>query len=249
MTMLAQSANYLRTGRVALFPKRGSFAAERPHPPTALARRKCRTGPSARRARGPQCHPRVGVESRGGRASAALSRTASRGYRGRATVHPHRRGIHSPMRHPALGRNPGRVEGQGRRGRRPWVLGAALLFVGRFGQQLVYLLFTQRERLGAHDHSDQLDPVAVTDPEQQGRRAGNSELLAFGDAALDRSRVFAALRAFLEGFSLIPTVFACFGSFSGASAFWFANSLSCISQYLPCSPAQCAASAALTAWA
>ncbi len=210
MTMLAQSANYLRTGRVALFPKRGSFAAERPHPPTALARRKCRTGPSARRARGPQCHPRVGVESRGGRASAGLSRTASRGYRGRATVHPHRRGIHSPMRHPALGRNPGRVEEQGRR---PWVFGTVLLFFGRFGQQLVYFFFEQRERLGGHDLSDQLDPVAVTDPEQQGRRAGNSELLAFGDAALDRSRVFAALRAFLEGFSLIPTVFACSEAF------------------------------------
>jgi len=114
------------------------------------------------------------------------------------------------MRHPALGRNPGRVEEQGRR---PWVFGTVLLFFGRFGQQLVYFFFEQRERLGGHDLSDQLDPVAVTDPEQQGRRAGNSELLAFGDAALDRSRVFAALRAFLEGFSLIPTVFACSEAF------------------------------------
>lgn len=134
MTMLAQGANYLRTGRVALFPKRGSFAAERPHPPTALARRKCRTGPSARRVRGPQCHPRAPGWGAGAVAHRRHCRGPPRGgYRGRATVHPHRRGTHSPMRRPALGRNPGPVEEQGRR---PWVLGTAPLFFGRFGQQL-----------------------------------------------------------------------------------------------------------------
>jgi hypothetical protein len=115
-----------------------------PHPPTTAptGKRTCRTGPSARHVRGPQRHIHVyGVGETRRSHSVAVDRFAG----GIGAARPFIRIVAgpSPMRRPALGRNPGRVEGQGRRGRRPWVLGGGR-FVGRFGQQLVYLLLTQK---------------------------------------------------------------------------------------------------------
>ncbi len=201
MTMLAQRANHRRSGTVELFPKRGIFQENGPHPPTAPAgKRKCRTGQSARRVRGPQCHPRV----RRWGAEAVAHRQRCRGplreeNRGRATIHPHRRGTHSPMRRPALGRNPGRVEEKaGGLG----CLAPRYFLSGVSASSLSISSLIQRERLGAHHHSDQIDTGAVTDPEQQGRRAGDPERLAYGDAAPDPFGVLAAVEAFLEGFDL-----------------------------------------------
>lgn len=79
---------------------------------------------------------------------------------------------------------------------------ASLLVLRLFRQQFVDLLLKERERQCPHHHLDLLDLVARTAPEQQGRGSGDPELLAFGDATLDLLRVFAALQAFLEGFSL-----------------------------------------------